>query len=109
MKQRLFRALLLLLCPLLLAGCREPANTPNVLVPALVYDGVLYRSTGWQCPGEVDESAILGTVQDCVPLSEWPTEEGQANFGEPGTPFAQTSSGFVVLLDREWTIFAPAE
>lgn len=32
-------------------------DTPNAMVPSIVYGGKLYRTTGKQIPAEVDESA----------------------------------------------------
>ncbi len=82
----------------------EP-ETPNALVPSIMYNGEIYRTTGKQIPAEVDESAYVGKITSTVPLSEMPTEEGQANFGEIGTPYAVTSDGVVVLMNNEWTVF----
>lgn len=110
-----FIALILSLAFVLaLIGCNKSENnnipdTPNALVPAVMYDGVIYCTTGKQIPAEVDESAILGTVTSVVPLSQWPKEEGQANFGEEGMSFAVTSDGFLVQVENEWTLFEPQE
>ena len=35
-------------------------DTPNAMVPSIVYEGYLYRTTGKQIPAEVDDSAIVG-------------------------------------------------
>jgi len=44
-----------------------------------------------------------------VPASEWPTEDGQANFDALDAPYAMTRLGeadcLVVLIDLEWTKF----
>lgn len=85
----------------------DTSDTPNALVPAVMYDGKIYCTTGKQIPVEVDESAIVGEVTSVVPLSQWPNEESQANFGEEGMPFAVTSDGFLVLVENEWTLFEP--
>ena len=80
-------------------------DTPDALVPALMVNGTLYRSTGTQLPVEPDDSAILGCVSSVVPLSQWPETEGQANFGEPDAPYALIEDGLIVLMDGEWTLF----
>ncbi len=105
MKQR--AALLLALLVLGLSGCREePApSTPDVLVPAVMYNGEIYCSTGRQLAGEVAPEAIVGEITSTVPLSQWPTEEGQANFDGLGHPYAVTSDGLLVTVDNEWTLF----
>ena len=86
-------------------GAARGADTPDALVPALMVNGTLYRSTGTQLPVEPDDSAILGCVSSVVPLSQWPETEGQANFGKPDAPYALTEDGLIVLMDGEWTLF----
>ena len=86
-------------------GAARGADTPDALVPALMVNGTLYRSTGTQLPVEPDDSAILGCVSSVVPLSQWPEAEGQANFGEPDAPYALIEDGLIVLMDGEWTLF----
>ena len=56
-------------------------------------------------PGEIAEDAIIGRITSTVSLSQWPEEEGQANFDGLDSPYAMTSDGFVVLLEHEWTLF----
>ena len=80
-------------------------DTPNAMVPSIVYEGNLYRTTGKQIPATVDESAIVGHISSVVPLSQLPSNEGEANFGEVGDPYAVTSDGLLVLMDNEWTVF----
>lgn len=104
--KKMIATLLCILMIVSLVGCgAKNVETPNATVPSIVYNGEVYCTTGKQVPGEVDESAIVGKVTTVVPLSEWPNEEGQANFGEIGTPFAITSDGLVVAVNNEWTIF----
>lgn len=70
-------------------------------------DGVLYHSTGRQLPGEVDESAVLGTTSY---TDGTPTEDGQANFSpDTGVEYAMAADGLVVCVDHEWTLFVPEE
>ena len=100
-----------LLCLLLLlTGCqvREAPQSPNTMPPSVMYEGILYRTTGKQLPAEVDDSAIAGYVTSTVPPSQLPTENGQANFDGLNTPFAITAEGFLVLLANEWTLFEPS-
>ena len=110
--KKIFAAALALICVLVLVGCsnaesNDTPNIPDALVPAVMYDGKINCTTGKQIPVEVDESAIVGKVISVVPLSQWPNEESQANFGEEGMPFAVTSDGFLVLVENEWTLFEP--
>ena len=98
-------ALFLLTMVLALSGCQKEASTPNARVPAVMYDGHIYCTTGKQMPGEIAEEAIIGRITSTVSLSQWPEEEGQANFDGLDSPYAMTSDGFVVLLENEWTLF----
>ena len=79
--------------------------TPNAMVPSIVYTGSLYRTTGKQIPAEVDDSAIVGYISSVVPLSQLPSNEGEANFGEVGAPYARTSDGLLVIMGHEWVLF----
>ena len=74
-------------------------------VPSIIYQGSLYRTTGKQIPAEVDESAIVGEISSVVPLTQLPTKEGEANFGEIGDQYAITSDGLLVKMNNEWTLF----
>lgn len=95
---------LLLLCIGCGSGAMQDSKTQAIMV-----DGVVWCSTGMQVAGDVDESAILGRIRSVVPASEWPTEDGQANFDALDAPYAMTRLGeedcLVVLIDLEWTKF----
>lgn len=80
-------------------------DTPNAMVPSIIYEGIRYRTTGKEIPAEVDESAIVGRISSVVPLSQLPTKEGEANFGEVGDPYAMTSEGLLVLMNNDWVSF----
>jgi len=54
-------------------------DTPNAMVPSIVYEGNLYRTTGKQIPATVDESAIVSRISSVVLLSQLPSNEGEAN------------------------------
>ncbi len=85
----------------------EP-ETPNTLVPAICVNGEIYVITDSETAGEPDES-VIEYVSSVVSLSEWPTEDGQANFGEVGTPYALTADGLFVLYGNEWRRFEAEE
>ena len=80
-------------------------ETPNATIPTIMHENNLYKTTGKQIPAEIDESAIVGYISSVVPLSQFPSNEGEANFGEVGDPYALTADGLLVLLNNEWTIF----
>ena len=80
-------------------------DTPNAMVPSIMYKGGLYRTTGKAIPAEVDESAIVGEISSVVPLSQLPSKDGEANFGQIGDPYAITSDGLLVIMNHEWVLF----
>jgi len=88
----------------------EPPMAPNALVPSVMIDGTLYLMSQNRRPViEVSENEFLGTIISSVPLSEWPSENGQANFDAEGAPYAEYGNGFVVLWNGEWTLFLTAQ
>ena len=101
--------ILILVCVLTLMACggnqKVAPETPNAMVPSIMYEGSLYRTTGKAIPAEVDESAIVGEISSVVPLSQLPTKDGEANFGQISDPYAITSDGLLVIMNHEWVIF----
>lgn len=87
----------------------RPAQTspdsPDAMVPCLIYEGERYFTTGLEIPVEVDDSAIVGRITAVVPYNLLPEKEGEANFGSVGAPYAMTADGLLVLLNNEWTLF----
>ncbi|MBQ6540704.1 MAG: hypothetical protein IJL71_06745 [Oscillospiraceae bacterium] len=87
-----------------IAGCgatqAEP-DEPNALLPTIMYEGKLYHLTDQEIPVEIDPSEIV-TADSTVPLSQLPTENGQANFD---ATYAVTDSGLAVLWGSEWVLF----
>lgn len=77
--------------------------------PAIMVDGVLYRSTGQPVPGEPAEE-VIRTVTGYT--SSLPEADGQTNFSQDLTAqYAQVKIGrewkLVVLMDQEWVLFEP--
>ena len=107
--KRQFAAILLLISILSLAVCHKEPSTPNACVPSIMYNGEIYCTTGKQMPGEVADDAIIGEITSTVSLSQWPEEDGQANFDILGAAYATTSDGLVVFIDNEWTLFEKRE
>ena len=105
--------ILSILCILMLVGCNKKEqivpDTPNAMVPSIIYEGNLYRTTGKKIPAELDESAIVGEISSVVPLTQLPAKEGEANFGEIGNQYAITSEGLLVKMNNEWTLFELSE
>lgn len=101
----------LLMLSLLLTGCTKEAapEVPNTMPPSVMIDGQLYQTTGKQLPGEIDPSAIAGSIAEVIPGSELPSKDLQSNCGEVGMNYAFAEDGLVVLLANEWTLFEPVE
>lgn len=106
--KRYIATLCLVMIVLGLSGCHKEEsspNTPNTYPPSVMYNGDIYCTTGKQIVGEVAEDAIIGRITSTVSLTQWPEEDGQANFDGLDSPYAITSDGFVVLFNNEWTLF----
>ena len=107
--RKIISCMLLLCVAVAMTGCAaaqpEP-TTPNTHLPTVMYDGTLYLSTFKQIQGEVDSSTIIGNISSTVPLSQLPTENGQANFDALDAPYALTDEGLAVLVDSEWILFS---
>ncbi len=84
---------------------------PNALPHAFLYNGVMYvlDETVDAYAGEIDESAILGSIRSEIISSEWPEEDGQVNFSAYGAPYAMTEDGLMIRIDFEWRLFVPIE
>jgi hypothetical protein len=85
---------------------QEAPVAPNALVPSIMIEDTLYLMSQKEKPViEIAESEYSGIVMSTVSLSEWPTENGQANIDVEGAPYAEYENGFVVLWNGEWTLF----
>ncbi len=83
-----------------------PAQAPNVLYPALMVDGLLYKWSRKELPNiELTEDDYIGEVISNTSLSEWPSENGQSNWCEIDSPYAKYDDGIIVLKDGRWELF----
>ena len=84
----------------------QMVQSPNALVPSVMIEGTLYLMSQKEKPSiDIAESDYSGVILSTVPLSEWPTENGQANIDIKGVPYAEYGNGFIVLWNGEWTLF----
>ena len=97
-----------LLAVCFLTNPREKPAAGGEPVPSLVYEGLLFKTTGKQSPVEPDESAIVGRISSVVPSGQWPQEDWQANFDAKDAPVAMMSGKLYVLWNQEWVRFKPA-
>lgn len=102
----------LLACALLavcfLTNPKEKPAAGGEPVPSLVYEGLLFKTTGKQSPVEPDESAVVGRISSVVPSGQWPQEDWQANFDAKDAPVAVLYGKLYVLWNREWVHFIQA-
>ena len=85
----------------------EPTHdSPNTYLPQIMLDDTLYYLSG-ESPLAIDfdENDNLGSIASIVPLSEVPTENMQANFGDEGAPYIEYGKGIAVLWHGEWSLF----
>ena len=86
------------------ASAGSPGSTETV--PAIMVEGVLYRSTGQPFSGPVDESSAQ-TVTSYI--NTVPEMDGQTNFSQDlSARYAMTDQGLAVLMEEEWILFEPA-
>jgi len=103
----------------LLSGCADEASelsipksspsvaipqAPNTRQPSIMVGDTYYFLTGLSANIEIDERDYLGVVTSSVPLSQIPTKNGESNFIEEGTPYAEHENGIVVLIDGKWIV-----
>ncbi len=83
-----------------------PAPAPNTLYPAIMVDDTLSKWSRDELPKvEVSEQDYLGIITSTVPLSEWPSENGQSNWCEIDSPYAKYDDGIIVLKDGKLELF----
>jgi hypothetical protein len=84
----------------------QMVQSPNALVPSVMIEGTLYLLSQKENPViEIAESDYSGVIMSTIPLSEWPTENEQANIDVEDAPYAEYGNGIVVLWNGEWTLF----
>ncbi len=88
-------------------GCSNGASAPNTFLPQVMLNDTIYYLDGGKKPDiTIEQSDYLGEIASTVPLTQVPTENGQANFdAEVGAPYAEYENGIVVLWNDEWTLF----
>lgn len=90
-------------------GPGAPGALEGEFCPAIMVDGILYRSTGRAVPAEPDPDAVK-TVSSYT--GGTPETDGQTNFSQDLTAqYAMIKIGqewkLVVLMESEWVLFEP--
>ena len=101
--------LFLIATAVFLLGGGGKTDTPNALVPTVMVDDVLYSIADREVFVNAEDSEILGRITSTVPVSELPTENGQANIPFQDAPYARFKNGVVLLMDGKWTFFEPRD
>ena len=91
-------------------GPGVPGAPEGEFCPAIMVDGILYRSTGRAVPVEPDPNAVK-TVSSYT--GGTPETDGQTNFSQDlNAQYAMIKIGqewkLVVLMESEWVLFEPA-
>jgi len=83
------------------------APTPSSYLPQIIFDGATYYldSRGRQMNEEFELTEDTPRILSTVPLSQIPTENWQANFGEAGAPCMRFDDGVAVLWNGIWRLF----
>lgn len=98
---------LTLICLLILVGCGK-INAKKDYPAAIMVNDVIYYSTNEQLSGEIDKSAISGSITSYT--DEMPTKNGEANFNRDlDSEYAFADEGLVVCIDNEWILFEQAD
>ena len=87
-------------------------SAPGMLRPYVLVDGVLYtippvknQILGYE-PAETDWA---GKLTSQVKGSEMPTQDGESNCFQAGTPYVFCEEGIAVKRDAAWYVYVPAE
>jgi len=107
MKKTLVLGLAMLFLFISLAGCGDSnVEAPNTYLPQIMLNDTFYFLSGDEAPiVEISENDYLGRITSTVPLSQRPTQNGQANFDADDAPYALFENGIVVLWNGEWSLF----
>lgn len=94
---------LLVLC--IIACQRGVPDTPNVLSPAVMVDDVMYVLLGEELDTAPLESSYSGKITSVVKLTEFPAQNGEANFDCLNAPYVILDEGVAVRFNEKWMLF----
>lgn len=87
-------------------------NTPGMLRPYVLVGGVLYTVSpdggNIVLDYEPAQSDWAGTLTAQVKGSEMPTQDGESNFCEAGSPYVFCEEGIAVRRGAGWYVYVPA-
>ena len=112
MKRLLGIIILAFFCFALLNGCANPdieLITTDELPPmAIMIDDTLYYHTGQRI--ELDRCGVMdGKITDFVPVTEFPKENNQSNFGD-GYEYQYVDENHIdVVMDGRWIRFCTGD
>ena len=88
-----------------MTACRhEIADTPDVLSPAIMIDGVIYYSQGEILEIAPAES-YSGYITSVVNEKSLPHQNGEANVQCLGAPYVFLDGGIAVYFNEKWLLF----
>lgn len=83
----------------------DTADTPDVLSPAIMIDGVVYYSLGKELDAAPLEKSYSGHVTSVVSVKDLPTQNGEANVPCLDAPYVIVGEGVAVLFNEKWILF----
>jgi len=81
------------------------ADTPDVLSPAIMIDGVIYYSLGMELDITPLETSFSGRVTSVVSEKDLPSQNGEANVQCLDAPYVIIDEGVAVLFNEKWMLF----
>lgn len=89
-----------------MTACRcEMADTPDVLSPAIMIDGVIYYSQGNILEIAPTEESYSGHITSVVSEKSLPSQDGEANIQCLDAPYIFLEEGIAVYFNEKWLLF----
>jgi hypothetical protein len=83
-------------------------QSPNSLLPQIMHDGIIYYlDSNGRMDAEFELSENAPRIMSVVPLSQVPSENRQANFGEVDAVYTRHGNGLAISWNGYWTMFLP--
>lgn len=88
---------------------RDKVDTPDVLSPAIMINGVIYYSQGKVLETAPQEDAPSGHVTSVVSEKSRPSKNEEANFQCLYAPYHIVDEGVAVWFNEKWMLFEKLE
>ena len=89
-----------------LTACqRDIADTPNILTPAIMLDGVIYYSQGNVLEIAPSEEPYASYITSVVSEKYLPSRNGEANIQCLDSPYILLDKEAAVYFNEKWLVF----